>query len=156
MSKASILRKVFFGGRIFRWGFIRVGLKAGWIFCQNQNKTIFLASKPLIFKTSKLLKSNQMKYLLVSLHNRMTLFEARVTGSPRDSPERKWVPGEGLKHRVHIKCMEDSTKKAICAKKLKRLNNFFNTLQLFILRSNINRKALKRLLFFDPVIFQQS
>ena len=69
-----------------------------------------------------------MKYLLVSLHNRMTLFEARVTGSPRDSPERKWVPGEGLKHRVHIKCMEDSTKKAICAKKLKRLNNFFNTL----------------------------
>ena len=48
------------------------GLKAGWIFCLNQNKAIFLSSKHLIFKTWKLIKSNLIKYLLVFLPNWMT------------------------------------------------------------------------------------
>ena len=42
--RAYIRRKLFFGGHIFGWANIRVGLKAGWIFRQNQNKTLFLAS----------------------------------------------------------------------------------------------------------------
>ena len=62
---------------------------------------------------------------------------------------------QGQKCRVHIKCMEESTKKDDCVKKFKVLNNFFNTLQLSILYRNVNRKALKRLLFFDSVVFQQ-
>ena len=61
----------------------------------------------------------------------------------------------GQKYRVHIKCMEESTKKDDCVKKFKGLNNFFDTLQLSILYGNVNRKALKRLLFFDSVLFQQ-
>ena len=32
---------------------------------------------------------------------------------------------EGQKYCVHIRYVEESTKKAICAKKLKGLNNFF-------------------------------
>ena len=35
---------------------------------------------------------------------------------------------EGQKYRVHIKCMEESTKKDICVKKLKGINIFSNTL----------------------------
>ena len=51
--------------------------------------------------------------------------------------------------------MKESTKKAICAKKLKELNIFFNTLQLSTLHKNINKKILERLLFFDSVCFSQ-
>ena len=54
---------------------------------------------------------------------------------------------EGYKYRVHIKCMKESTKKAISAKKIKGLNIFINTLWLSILYRNINRKTLKGLLF---------
>ena len=52
----------------------------------------------------------------------MTRFEAGVTESPRAASERKW--STRWRDRVHIECMEESTKKAICAKKLKRLNIF--------------------------------
>ena len=31
--RAYIRREVFFGGRIFGWAYIRIGLKAGWISC---------------------------------------------------------------------------------------------------------------------------
>ena len=51
--------------------------------------------------------------------------------------------------------LQGLTKKAICAKKLKGLNNFFNAPKLSILYRNMNRKALKRLLFVDSVVFQQ-
>ena len=40
----------------------------------------------------------------------------------------KWILGGGTEYRVQINCMEESTNKAICAKKLKGLNNFFNIL----------------------------
>ena len=91
----------------------------------NQNKAIFLASKCLIFKTSKLIKLNQIKYLLVPLHNWMTRFvaihvpetlvkilaleiaketilslKAGVTESPRDATEGKWV----LSGKIEIPC----------------------------------------------------
>ena len=46
-----------------------VGLKARLIFCQNQNKTIFLALKHLIFKTSKLIKSKIVLLLKEQEHN---------------------------------------------------------------------------------------
>ena len=62
----------------------------------------------------------------------MTRFKAGVTGSPRDAPEGKWVLRGGIEiQNVRInKCknnqkrMEESNKKAICAKKLKGLNIF--------------------------------
>ena len=73
--------------------------------------------------------------------------QAEVTGSPRDAPEGKWVLGEG----VEIPC----TYKVYGRIDQKGLNNFFNTLQLSILYRNINRKALKRLLFFNSVVFEQ-
>ena len=91
----------------------------------NQNKAIFLASKRLIFKTSKLIKLNQIKYLLAPLHNWMTCFvaihvpetlakilaleiaketilslKAEVTESPRDATEGKWV----LSGKIEIPC----------------------------------------------------
>ena len=92
----------------------------------NQNKAIFLASKRLIFKTSKLIKLNQIKYLLAPLHNWMTCFvaihvpetlakilaleiaketilslKAEVTGSSRDATEGKWV----LSGKIEIPCI---------------------------------------------------
>ena len=48
--------------------------------------------------------------------------------------------------------LQGLTKKAICAKQLKGLNNFFNTPKLSILYRNMNRKALKRLFFVDSVV----
>ena len=56
MPRAYIRRKVFFGGPILGWVYIWLGLKPEWIFCWNQNKTIFLAPKLLIFRISKLIK----------------------------------------------------------------------------------------------------
>ena len=38
--------------------------------------------------------------------------------------KEKGYLAEGKKYRVHIKCMEEPTKKAICAKKLKGVTNF--------------------------------
>ena len=42
------------------------------------------------------MKSNQIKYLLFSLHNWIIRFEAGVTGLLRDAPEEKWVLGGGI------------------------------------------------------------
>ena len=58
----------------------------------------------------------------------MTRFEAGVTGSPEMLLKENGYSAEGQKYRIHIKCIEKSTKKVICAKKSKELNNFFNTL----------------------------
>ena len=58
----------------------------------------------------------------------MTCFEAGVTGSLRDAPKENGYSAEGWKYRVHIKCMKESTKKAIRTKKLKKgRSSFFNT-----------------------------
>ena len=50
------------------------------------------------------LKTDKIKYLLVSLHN--------------------WIETGIAIASTHIKCMEKSIKKAACAKKLKGINNF--------------------------------
>ena len=84
----------------------------------------------------------------------MTCFEAGVTGLPRDTPERKWVLGGGIEIPSTYKILEKNRPKKVSAqKKVKGLDNFFNTLKLSILYRNINKKALKKLLFFDSVVF---
>ena len=54
------------------------------------------------------LKTDKIKYLLVPLPS---CIEIRIEIAS-----------------THIKCMEKSIKKAVCAKKIKGINNFFNTL----------------------------
>ena len=53
--------------------------------------------------------------------------EADINGSPEMPLKENRYSVEGS-NRVHVKCMEESTKKAICAKKLKGLLDFFNAL----------------------------
>ena len=72
----------------------------GWICCINQNKAIFITSKRFTFKISKLIKSNQIKCIVVPLHNWMTLVEAGVTLSPNDVPEGKSI----LTGEIEIPC----------------------------------------------------
>ena len=108
---------------LFWWAYIGVsshpcGLKRGMDFLLKPKWSNFLSIKTSIFKTLKLTKSNQIKLLLVPLHNRMTCFETGVTELPRDAST------EGQKYCVRMKCMEEPTNKAICAKKLKGLNFF--------------------------------
>ena len=67
---------------------------------------------------AKILAPEMAKETILSL-------EAEVTGLPRNAPEGNECPTEGWKYRVHIKCMEESTKEAICAKALMGLDNFF-------------------------------
>ena len=84
----------------------------------------------------------------------MTRFEDGVTRSPSDAPEKS-VLGGRIETPFIYKVYGTIEKKIkyfpIFAKKLKGLNMFFNTLSLFY--RNINRKALKRLLFFYSVVF---
>ena len=59
----------------------------------------------------------------------MKCFEAGVTGYPRDASQEKWVLAGGIEMLcTYIKCMEQSNKKAICAKKITGLINSFDTL----------------------------
>ena len=59
----------------------------------------------------------------------MTLFEAGVTLSSRDTPEGKWVLGVGIEIPYTYKVYGRIDQKCCYrAKKLKGLNNFFNTL----------------------------
>ena len=74
----------------------------------------------------------------------MTRFETEIAGSTGDAPEGKWILVGGIEisctHKVHEGI---DKKKNYLLKKLKKPNNFFNTLYLSILRRNINRKHLK-------------
>ena len=77
-----------------------------------------LASKRLIFITSKLIKSNKIKFFLAPLHNWITRFGAGVTGSSRDASVGEWVLGG----EIEIPCTYELYGR-IFAKKLKGLNN---------------------------------
>ena len=59
----------------------------------------------------------------------MKCFEAGVTGYPRDASQEIWVLVGGIEMPcTYIKCMEQSNKKAIYAKKITGLINSFDTL----------------------------
>ena len=74
---------VYSGGSISGWTEKRDGF-----FAKTKIKQF---SYHLIFKTSKLIRSYQIKYRLIPLQNWMTCIEAGVTGSLRDAPEGKRV-----------------------------------------------------------------
>ena len=114
------------------------------------------SSSPLMGKRLSTSHRHWSRYLLQKLLKKSYCYWKLKLLEHQEMPlKENGQLAQGQKCRVHIKCMEESTKKDDCVKKFKVLNNFFNTLQLSILYRNVNRKALKRLLFFDSVVFQQ-
>ena len=96
----SFLVGVYLGGSISGWAYKRDGsFVRTKIKPYSQLQNIFYLCN---------LKTDKIKYLLVSLPS--------------------WIEiGIEIVSR-HIKCMEKSIKKAVCAKKIKGINKFFNTL----------------------------
>ena len=95
-GERSFLVGVYSGGPIFGWAYKRDGSFVRTKIKQySQLQNIFYLYN---------LKTDKIKYLLVPLHN--------------------WIEIGIEIASTHIKCMEKSIKKAVCAKKLKGINNF--------------------------------